>query len=218
MTAGGQCCQGCPESVSLGTRLRMTEIRGSDPGGGGRKPVHSQILQARSQASRREGAEETPGDWGRRNEGTWRLTHVDVRGVRVKTFKGENWEPGCLAWPLWARKLKTGPLLLLYPFPPPSTPTLNSTLHLEVSTCITKQTSVSGPRMGSDGELVRSQSSQWMRRWLSVAKGSVQPASAARLGLETELWTTASPRGLHKSGARSHWPRLPSTNSQGTSP
>lgn len=34
MTAGGQCCQGCPESASLGTRLRMTEIRGSDPGEG----------------------------------------------------------------------------------------------------------------------------------------------------------------------------------------
>lgn len=155
MTAG----QGCPESSSLG--YKAGDDRDQRSGRRGRKDaVHSQILQARSQASRRERRGRPQETERPKNEETWRLTHVDVRGSKSRPFKARTeraLQPG------HCRLGNPRQLLLLCP---------HSSFHAHPKLHFTprskhlyhERTSDSGPRTGSGGGIVRSQSSQWMGR------------------------------------------------------
>lgn len=87
MTAG----QGCPESSSLGYKAGDDRDQRKRPGGRGKDASPLPDSSGKKPGEQEGGSRGDPRRLrGPRNEETWRLTHVDVRGVRVKAFQGRE--------------------------------------------------------------------------------------------------------------------------------
>ena len=80
---------------------------------------------------------------------------MDVRGVRVKAFQGQELRASLFSLATVDSETQDRPAFAFVSSSSPFQAILNSTLHLEVNTCVRKRTSDSGPRTRSDGEVVR---------------------------------------------------------------